>query len=296
MKTLIFSLFIILLGCSTSPEKKSVPKLSPNAFKKEKPLSNTQVADYYPDKAPTLTPALQDETLQRYSKSEIEKVKSMNDPLVNLSIFCSQKKFKEAFSLASNIFSKYQKVTNYWNQVANCHLRAGSHRKALLFYNKALEIQSENIPALNNIGVMYTMLGQDQKAQVAFEKALRQSKFSKTPRYNLARIYLKYGLVDLAQPLIQGLLNESSNDVDLLNAMANIYFLKSNYQKAMDYYQQIPPSEWRRPEIGLNLSYNLKLLGKGRDALKVLNSVSNLGDKELKEYYASVRSVIGEGN
>lgn len=289
---------LILAACSTTPEKKpakSPEKISNEDFKKVTPLTSAQVPDYYQANPKAVSPALHDETIDRYTPAEIEKLSSSGDPLLDISIRCMKGDFKNAFQIASQNFTKYQKIAPYWNQVANCHLNSGNHRKALLFYNKALEVSSDYVPALNNIGVMYARQGQDQKALVAFERANRESKFSKTPRYNLANMYLTYGLAGSAQPIFLSLLSESPQDADLLNATASTYFLQSDYQRAMSYYQQIPRAQWKRPEIGLNVAITLKKTGNTKDAKKVFDSVDVPKSGGLKRYYSVVQAQLGDG-
>lgn len=295
MKFLLPLLF--LAACSSTTEKsptKTAEKISNNQFKKEKPLLVSQVPDFYKTGVQSLNPALQDESLDRYSSAEISSLKNSEDALLNISIKCTKGEFKEAFELASVHYNRYQKIPAYWNQVANCHLNSGSHRKALLFYNKALEVGPNYVPALNNIGVMYARQGQDQKALIAFERANKQSRFSKTPRYNLAKLYLTYGLTDLALPIFQSLLNDSPKDVDLLNAVGSSHFLHSDYSRAMEYFKAIPQKEWKRAEIGINICLSLQQLGKKNDALKVLSSIETPKNSKLKNYLKFVKSQLGE--
>lgn len=298
MKTSIL-LLAFLVACSSadkSPERnKDAPaKVTKQAFKKERSFRNNEVPDFYTPKTTTVNPALQDETLDRYSAEEIEAMAETTDPLMDISLRCSRGDYKTAFALASQNFNKYQKVASYWNLVANCHLNQGSNRKALLFYNKALEVKPNYVPALNNIGVMYSRMEQDQKALVAFERANNASKFAKTPRYNLAKMYLIYGLAEPALPILKGLLESSPQDVDLQNAVANSYFLMSDYNQAYSYYQRIPSNFWTRPEIGLNLAVTLKKLGKIEDAMKILDNVQKPKNAALARYYSSVENYLGE--
>lgn len=293
MKFTILSL-IFLAACSSAPEKKKVQAPIKEAFRKTKPLTPSEVSEFYQGNAPSLNPALQDETLDRYSKEELAAINTSGEPLMQMSVLCTQKDFAGAFQLASKNFNLYQKVAPYWNQVANCHLAQGSYRKALLFYNKAIEVKPNFVPALNNIGVMYARQGQDQKALVAFERANRQSKFSKTPRYNLAKLYLTYGLAESALPVFQSLLSESPQDVDLLNAVGSSYFLMSDYAQALSHYKQIPQAQWQRAEIGLNLAYTLNKLGKNKEASEVFEQVKEPKQANLKRYYSTIQSQLGE--
>ncbi len=295
MKFTILSL-IFLAACSSAPEKtkKPAPVVKNEAFKKVKPLTAAEVSEFYQGNAPSMNPALQDETLDRYSAEEMAKLNISADPLMQMSVLCSKRDFAGAFQIASKNFNLYQKVAPYWNQVANCHLNQGSYRKALLFYNKAIEVKPNFVPALNNIGVMYARQDQDQKALVAFERANRQSKFSKTPRYNMAKLYLTYGLAESALPVFQSLLSESPQDVDLLNAVGSSYFLMSDYTQALSHFKQIPKAEWQRAEIGLNLAYTLNKIGKNKEASEVFAQVTEPKQANLKRYYSTIESQLGE--
>lgn len=287
---------IFLAACATTKETHTISspdKVTKEDFKKERPLSNSQVADYYDGIRISLSPALQDETVDRFTDAELAKVTPSTDPLLDMALRCQKGDYQGGFNVAAQYFNRYQKVAIYWNQVANCHLKSGNPRKALLFYNKALEVSPDYIPALNNIGVMYSRQGQDQKALIAFERATKKAKFSKTPRYNLARLYLTYGLTESAQPIFESLLNESPKDVDLLNAVGTAYFFQSDYRKAMSFYQSIPKNEWKRAEIGLNLALTLKKLGNLDEGQKVLSQVGTPRNAKLKRYYKTVEEQLG---
>jgi tetratricopeptide (TPR) repeat protein len=294
MKYYLFLYFLV--ACSTTPDKSSLSvnvNESDESLEKQKPLLNNEVPDFYQIRKNIFGSALQDETTDNYPQTEISKLDSSGDPLLEISLKCQKGDFKGAFHLGTLSYQRFQKIPAYWNQLGNCHLNSGSSRKALLFYNKALELSADYVPALNNIGVMYTRQGQDQKALVAFERAQKISKFSKTPRYNLARIYLKYGLTDESLPLFQSLLSQAPDNVNLLNAIATAYLLLSDYQKALTYFEKIPSSEWKRAEIGLNYSLTLKNLNKTNDAKKIFQIVSLPKSSDLRSYYLIVKSHLG---
>lgn len=299
MKTASLLILLSLVACSTGKGPKETRSASAptdvtkSSFKKEKVLALNEVKDFYTEQPKALNPALQDETLDRYSVDEIEMLADNKDPLVEIAIRCSKKDFDKALSVAGSAFNRYQKIPAYWNLIANCHLNQGSNRKALLFYNKALEVGPGYVPALNNIGVLYSRQGEDQKALVAFDKANKQSRFAKTPRYNLARLYLSYGLANLALPLFEGLLNEATGDVDLLNAVGSCYFLNSDYHRAISFYSRIPASLISRPEIGLNYAVTLQKFGKEKEAQKIYSGVDQPKSQALKDYYSTVGNKLG---
>lgn len=293
----VLFLLLIFISCSSpkvkGPTSEEAHKVSKESFKKEKSLSASEVKDFISEKPKSLNSALYDETLDRYSVDELSLLSDSKDPLLNISIYCSKGDFNKAFDLASTLFDRYQKIPSYWNQIGNCHLNQGSQRKALLFYNKALEVNPNYVPSLNNIGVSYARLGEDQKALIAFERANNQSRFAKTPRYNLAKMYLKYGLAESALPLFNGLLNESTNDVDLINAVGTCYFMMSDYQKANSFFSKVPSSLLTRAEYGLNYSITLKKLGKSELAKKIFAQINEPKSKDQKDYYSLVGSQLG---
>ena len=295
MKTILILFFLI--SCST--HKKTMTQdlsktANSNGFKKEVSLNNKNVQDFYDHRLKTMSPALEDETIDRLNPSELKSMKPTSDPLLDISLKCQKKDFESAFQLISSLFNRYQKTAPYWNQVANCHLLKGSYRKALLFYNKALEISPNYVPALNNIGVMYSKQGLDQKALVAFDRANKISKFSKTPRYNLSRLYLTYGLTEIAIPIFQSLLNYSPTDVDLLNSLGTAYLIQSDLEKSISYFNKIPKNFWVNPEIGLNLSLLYKRIGKLNEAKKVFDAITYPKDEKIKNYFEFVKDQIGE--
>ncbi len=297
MKISSLLILIALVSCSSKKDTQGTEApsgVTNESFKKEKVLKTAEIEDFYPVGVKSLNPALEDETLDRYTSGELEKLSDSTDPLLQLSLKCISGQYEEAFEAASKMFNRYQKLATYWNQIANCHLNNGAYRKALLFYNKALEVSPNYVPALNNIGVMYSRQGLHQKAQVAFERAFKQSKFSKTPRYNLARIYLTFGLADQALPLFQGLLNSSPSDIDLLNAVGSSQYLLGDYQKAMNSFAKIPQEEWSKAEIGLNIAMSYKKLGRDKDAQKIFLNVDKPKSDELKRYYASIGKLLGD--
>jgi tetratricopeptide (TPR) repeat protein len=288
---------LIFSSCSTpkvkNPSADDVQKVSKESFKKEKLLSLGDVKDFIAEKPKTSNSALYDETLDRYSVEELSLLSDSKDPLLNISIYCTKGDFNKAFDLASKLFDRYQKIPSYWNQIGNCHLNQGSHRKALLFYNKALEVNPGYVPSLNNMGVSYARQGEDQKALIAFERANTQSRFSKTPRYNLAKLFLKYGLAESALPFFNGLLNDSPKDADLLNAVASCYFMMSDYQTANSFFSRLPQDLLSRAEYGLNFSITLKKLNKLDLAKKIYSRIIEPKSKEQKDYYSLVGSQLG---
>lgn len=294
---LLLGITIFLTACSSSKkagENIDPDKVSNEAFKKERPLIFGAGNDYYASDLKVENPGLQDETIDRLNSDELNQIDPKSDELLGLAVVCAKGDKDDSRKLIDSLYQKYQNYPSYWTQVANCYLKQNEYRKALLYFNKALEISPSYTPALNNIGVLYYRQGQEQKAFVAFERAGKSSRFSKTPRLNLAKLYLSFGLADQAFPIVNGLVNQSPNDNDLIVTLGNVYFLKAQYQDALKQFFRLDQKLWSQADIGLNVSYSLYKVGKKKDAENVLDKIDKPKDSSLKTYYEEMKSLIGE--
>ena len=129
---------------------------------------------------------------------------------------CYAKNFEEAFKLQKMYYQQYMNHPGFWNQIGTCHLLKKNFRKSLLYYNRAREVEASYPPALNNMGVMFMMQKKPSKALEMFKNSISSSPLAKTPKFNLAQLYLEYGLFDKARPMVMALLNQSPEDKDVI--------------------------------------------------------------------------------
>ncbi|MBY0516742.1 MAG: tetratricopeptide repeat protein [Bacteriovoracaceae bacterium] len=299
MKSSLIMLMVFISACSSTSEKKKNidPAQSVSVktadFKKNKPLSYNASEDYYQaPKGATQSNALYQESAGKSNNTELQQITNGKDQLASMMVLCYKKSFAEAFSIADQLFASHAKIPTYWNQVATCHLLQGNERKALLFYNKALEVTPKYVPALNNIGVIYNKNSQDQKAQVALQRAFEQGKFAKTPRFNLANLLLNYGLGEKALRLFKGLSDESPGDAEVRAGLATSYVFLSRWDEAWEQFNAIPDSKRKESRIGLNMALTAHQLGKSELAKDILGR-TNVESSD-KSYAASLRRIIGE--
>lgn len=289
---------LVLAAACGSNDTRITPKDDPaaqvkvdnSAFRKKEKLSYTRANDYYATGA--AQGALADETANRLSKAEAAELAKVPDPMGAMMLACYRSEFKEGFALAEQLFDTHQNLPPYWNQVATCHLLQGNERKALLFYNKAMEVAPGYVPALNNIGVIYSKTNQDQKALVALEKALAGGSFTKTPRYNLAFLLLSHGLAKPAQAHFQALLRDSPTDAELRAGHANSLVLLARWEEAWEEFNRVPDAQRRKPSVGLNMALTAHRLGKTDAAKAILAQTETARGSEA--YASDVRRLLGE--
>lgn len=295
MKFLIFCLSLTLWGCSSTPSKQEAADpaagvtLSNQDFKKTRPVAYTPTQDKYLVASGS---GLGSETLSQLDSKSMGQVATEKDPMSVMMAQCYRGDFENALKIADSIFNSYQKHPSYWNQLGSCHLLKGNERKALLFYNKSLEVKANYAPALNNIGVIYKRNGQDQKAHVAFEKASKSSRFAKTPRYNLAYLYLHNGIAEKALTLFTSLLSENSGDVEVLIGAANSNALSGRWEEALELFMRVPDAARSRSDVGLNMSLSAYQVNKKELARQIL-SKTDVAEVD-RAYAGKLRQVIGE--
>jgi len=295
MKILLTSLLLASLftGCSSAPKKDSpleLDSVTNDDFKKDKVEKFTTEQDKFGEVDDKAFEALKDESIQRLDDPSDLDIKTSLDEMI---VKCYEGKYDEAFSLVVQNHDKYRTNPIFWNQVGTCYMLKGERRKALLFYNKALEYKSSYSPAYNNIGVMYIREGNDQKALVAFKRAIKSQSFGKTPRFNMGQVYLQYGMYDLAIKEFNTLYRVSKKDVDVLAGLGNAYLMKGKLDKAKSYFKAIDNDYWERPYVGINWAYLNYLQGDKDKAADIFKDVETKDLGPWKEYHAQLKNKMG---
>lgn len=267
-------LLLLTVGCASNSVKdqniKDLDNVTNKDFVKET-ISRYQSSDDSFKVKPGKKFVLSDEAIldNNQIEDEIDGDKPKINPIDQILVNCLNKNYKKAFEIVEINTDKYKTHPSYWNQVGTCFLLKKEYRKAILYFNKSLEFKPNYSPALNNIGVMYRRMGDDQKAEVAFDSATKSSPYAKTPRFNLAQIYLEYGLSGNARTHLNVLV-KAGGDSTVYNSMAVSYLMEDNLVSAGSYFSKIKIDDFEKPEFGINyVSYliRIKKLEKAKDIL-----------------------------
>jgi tetratricopeptide (TPR) repeat protein len=287
---LLLSLFLFSCASSSKNEKVDLDDISNEDFKKQKAVAYNANRDFFKGVDSKYSSALNDEGIQRVKKfgGEIDS----KDVITSIIMNCYEGEYEDAQEIIRENQEAYRSNPAFWNQVGTCYLLQKERRKALLFYNKALEFDTNYSPALNNLGVLYRKFGEDQKAEVAFKRAIKGNNFAKTPRFNLAQLYLTYGLYKFAIKELNVLDRVSKGDVDVLVGIGTAHLMSGNPKLALKYFNKIESSFYERPYIGLNISYANYLAGKKEVARDIFSDVDSSKLGRLKDYYKMLKRNI----
>lgn len=300
MRTSIVTLLLLgfLVSCGSSERASEAQKDE---------LSGIENTDFYPKKtvpyvakqdafkteeAPVVSTAK--ESADRLPVAKLERLELDSDPITAAIGFCYRRQFDKAFKVFDQSYEQYRTHPSYWNQIGTCYLMQEDYRKALLFYNKALGIDSNYAPAINNFGVLYWRQGKDQLAIEAFDKASKVNSFSLTPIFNLSQIYLQYGFVDNAFKLLTALHKKNRNDMDVVSSLASCYLMMGNAQSAVAYFNQVDDDLLKRPDVSLNYAYALTLVGRKSDARDLLRKIPSKDLVDYANYYTRIKRLAEE--
>lgn len=292
IKLIPLLILILFTSCSSQKVKRRVNKddITSEDFKKAKQVQYSNDKDSFGKVDSKDTEASNDESLQRLDDPSDVEVKSILDEII---VACYDKEFEKAFNLIQANYDKYKEHPIFWNQVGTCYMLEGNRRKALLFYNKALEYKTSYAPAYNNLGVMYRSEGEDPKALVAFTRSKKANNLAKTPRFNLAQQYLEYGLYNQAISMLKGLHHTSSKDVEVLAGLGTAYLMKGDIKESLGYFKKIDNSYWEKPHIGINYALAAFADGDKEMAEDIFGDVDKANLGSWKSYYKSVSKKIG---
>ncbi len=133
--------------------------------------------------------------------------------------------YKKAIELSPDIESiKRNLSTLYWNQ-AQYLVNIGKDKDALNAYIEFLKYEPKNKDGYNNLGAIYSRLGDNKSAIAVLEYALKIDPNSEDIKTNLAIAHQKYG-IDLMQGRSYNLaINEFHKSLEFLPNEPNIYAL-----------------------------------------------------------------------
>jgi len=292
MKFLIIALFFI--GCASNTKKQKsidIGNIENSDFRKVKQVVYHKKDDVLSGTKNEYAEVLNEESIDRVYKYDGD-IK-LTGTIGEIGRLCYEKKYDDAFTLVKNSNREYVKNPIFWNQVGTCYLLKGERRKSLLFYNKALSIDSNYAPALNNLGIMYIYENDYSRALIAFEKAKKAKDFSKTPRFNLANLYLNNSLMDNAIDELLVLIRISKNDVDLMNMLGTAYLMKNDLNKANEYFSKIPRKFLEFPQFGINYSLAIYQAGNKEKAIDLFEDVEIEKNHKQYEYYLKIGKILG---
>ncbi|MBF0205821.1 MAG: tetratricopeptide repeat protein [Oligoflexia bacterium] len=239
--------------------------------------------------------------------SELKAKVNSDVVLSDFTELCRQKKFDLALAQLKENYYRFKDNPEYWTTMGSCYYLQDNLSLAKIYYNKALLLNPNYLPVVNNLGILLLRQEKDQKAMMVWERILN-SKYSdvslisantmlelRTLKLNLAKLYMKYFFVDKALALLLELQTKFPSDVQVVGDLASAYLLKNMGDKAIALYQKIDELVVLKPEMALNYVWALKMNGRLEEAKKIferIEKIDELKDVGLERYYQETAKLL----
>ncbi|MBI5203773.1 MAG: tetratricopeptide repeat protein [Nitrospirae bacterium] len=122
-----------------------------------------------------------------------------------------------------------------------------------------------------------------------FEKIVEKSPNSLLGHFALGDAYRKAGLLDEAMREWQIALQLNPNQIELFNAVGNIYFLRGDYEKAINMYETALVKGSQTVELYYNLALSLESVGKKDKASVYYREFIKIAPAQYKDIVSELK-------
>ena len=133
-----------------------------------------------------------------------------------------------------NLFS--QTTAEEWKKLGNVELDSANYHKAIEYYQKAIEVDSNYFAAYYNLGLAFYNISDYDKAIEYFNKAITKNDTDADAFSALGSIYLEKQDYHKAIEYYQKAIEVDSNYFDAYYNLGSIFFFISDYDKAIEYF------------------------------------------------------------
>ncbi len=179
----------------------------------------------------------------------------------------------------------------YWNSVGSCYFIRGNLNKALVYFQQALTIDSKNPAVLHNLALVFSEKSNPNKAIGLYEKVLQTNKGFSITKFNLAHLYLKYGLVHKSNRMFKDLEAANSQDPVILSGLGITYYLLNQNQLALNYFKRLPDHYIQKAVVANYYTMLLNDLGKNQQARKIA-SVDHIDESGVEDFTNKVKKLV----
>ena len=120
------------------------------------------------------------------------------------------------------------------------YLELEQEKKAILYYDKAVHLDSTESAWLHELGMIYYTVNDYKNAAVYFNKAAANG-FVQSNDFNenLGFSYIYSGEFDKGEKILMDVLAKKPGNKDLLRDIADAYYQLKNYDKSLDFCQKL---------------------------------------------------------
>ncbi len=167
--------------------------------------------------------------------------------------------------------------------------------KAKLYYQSGQAYAKTDIEKsifFNNFGALANHQENRKVAFTLFQHAVKLNPANLTARFNLANLYLRYGLIDKAISSFEYLIKFAPEDKELINGLAHAHYLNGDLKRANFYFETLPKQFVPRRGINSTRALVTHLLGDSQKALTILKESKDENSSKINKEYSQVKNFI----
>ncbi len=202
-------------------------------------------------------------------------------------ILMEQKRYKDSEKVLLDLIAKSEYNSIYYEVLAYNYFNQKKYKEALDIYEEILKREELNKKALYNSSLIYTFIGEKEKA---LEKLLAYKDVIDENKEILKQIAILYSELknkDQAIKYFKDFLAKDKSNIEVKKMYAALLYEIKDYKKALDVYNDLDNSSNKDGEIAFFkarvLLLGLEDLGKGKEAVK---RALDLGYEGADELYA----------
>jgi tetratricopeptide (TPR) repeat protein len=210
-----------------------------------------------------------DESFLRWDKLRLHQGVSA----VNLVANCYQSQIDETLEKLKLQISRTRPGHSYWLHVGNCYYQKSDFSKADFYFRLALQGAQgvERILVLNNLALIHFQNQQWERGKALLIESLELAPLAKVPRYNLAQLYLQFGLINQAIANLDHPVFRGATDPEINFALATAWLFRGDLIKSKVYFDLLSESFKLREDVSLVLALWFYKNGDWSQANKIFN-------------------------
>lgn len=153
--------------------------------------------------------------------------------LNQVNFLLQNKQYQQAENALLQLISKYKKIPDLWCLLGIAQRKLNKLKDSELAFKRSIKLAPKQVAAYNNIGNLYTQIGENDKAISSYKTALRNQPTFIDALYNLGVLYLNLEKYELAKEYLTNALKVSPKHLGSLLSLGLLYQKTEHFKKAI---------------------------------------------------------------
>ena len=192
------------------------------------------------------------------------------------------------FKLAEQLYNESLNINSNsveaLNNLGILFNQLAKYNQSITCYEKAVKINPDYVPAYNNLGFAFNKLGKYKNAINCYEKALQIKPNDADALYNLANTFKELGEFKKAINFYENVLKISPNYLGAHNNLGNVFKDLEQYTKAINCYENALKINPNYAPAYNNLANTFKELGDFKKAINTYGKAIQINPTYLDAY------------